>query len=90
MGSNVESIPTRFERTDFTASGGQLVACASDLGWRAGVWPEEIDLDPSTPAQVALTYRRGRQSINHREGELLSVTYEATFGDHPHIVVFND
>jgi hypothetical protein len=89
----VPAPPTRFERSDFTESQGQLVACASDLGWRAGQWPEKIVVEPGgdsfSPAQSAVTYYRGHAAVHPVEGELLSVTYSTREGHTP-ILVYND
>jgi hypothetical protein len=70
---------TRFTREQFTSD----AACASDLGWRAGVWPAAITVD-------GILYRRGRERIDYREGELLSVTYAPAVAGHPSLTLFHD
>jgi hypothetical protein len=74
---------TRFTREQFASGDGELAACASDLGWRAGVWPTAITVD-------GVLYRRGRECIDRREGELLSVTYDPAVAGHPSLTLFND
>lgn len=71
----------------FTWSGSEGTACASDLGFRAGVLPTEL-LVRSTRTQDVASFI-ARAWAHDDEGDLLYTTF--ALDDAPHtLVVFND
>jgi len=82
------NILTKTSSKDFNWNGRNGVAVASDLGLRAGEWPNTL-LVESTRTGDSLHFEKNSEDVV--EGDLLSVEYLAVSGGlFVHLTIFND